>query len=90
MGEVEKHCLGGTFLPVLPLDPHKSSSHLHVECHTGLQEKNTAFHLAAMNGHADILQKLLEAGVDLEDKNAVSIKLENMGRGFTLIGNMEM
>ncbi|KAH0620078.1 hypothetical protein JD844_014658, partial [Phrynosoma platyrhinos] len=37
--------------------------------YTDLQEKNTALHLAAKNGHAQVLQKLIEIGMDLDEEN---------------------
>lgn len=36
------------------------------------QEENTALHLAAKNGHCSVLQKIIEVGVDLDEKNFVS------------------
>lgn len=39
---------------------------------SGLQEKNTAMHLAAKCGHTEVLQKLVETGVDVDDRNIVS------------------
>jgi ankyrin repeat protein len=42
-----------------------------------LQEGNTALHLAAGRGHVAVLQRLVDIGLDLEEKNAVSHHLEN-------------
>lgn len=39
---------------------------------SGLQEENTAMHLAAKCGHTDVLQKILETGVDINERNIVS------------------
>lgn len=36
------------------------------------QEKDTALHLAAKNGHLSVLQKIVDVGVDLDEKNLVS------------------
>lgn len=38
----------------------------------GLQEENTAMHLAVMRGHTEVLQKLVETGEDVDDRNIVS------------------
>lgn len=37
-----------------------------------LQEGNTALHLAAARGHLAVLQQLVDIGLDLEERNAVS------------------
>ena len=42
-----------------------------------LQEENTAQHLAAKQGHAEVLQKVIETGEDIDDKNIVSEKLQS-------------
>lgn len=36
------------------------------------QEENTALHLAAKNGHLSVLQKIIDVGMDLDEKNVVS------------------
>lgn len=37
-----------------------------------VQEENTALHLAAKHGHAEVLQKILEIGGNINEKNIVS------------------
>ena len=39
---------------------------------SGLQEANTAMHLAANCGHTEVLQKIVETGVDVDERNIVS------------------
>lgn len=39
---------------------------------SGLQEQNTAMHLAAQHGHPEVLQKIMETGVDVDERNIVS------------------
>ncbi|XP_024076465.1 ankyrin repeat and death domain-containing protein 1A-like [Terrapene carolina triunguis] len=46
------------------------------------KEKNTALHLAAKNGHPTVLQKIVEIGLDLEEKNMVSGKQTRPERPF--------
>lgn len=41
------------------------------------QEENTALHLAAKNGHLSVLQKIIDLGVDLDEKNLVSTFTSN-------------
>lgn len=37
-----------------------------------LQEENTALHLAAKRGHNSVLQKIVETGENIDEKNIVS------------------
>lgn len=39
---------------------------------SGLQEENTAMHLAAKCGHTAVLQGIMETGVDIDERNIVS------------------
>lgn len=39
---------------------------------SGPQEENTAMHLAAKCGHTEVLQKIVETGVDVDERNIVS------------------
>lgn len=39
---------------------------------SALQEDNTAAHLAAKFGHTEVLQKIIETGVDVDERNTVS------------------
>lgn len=48
--------------------------HSNLFCVGSLQDQNTALHLAAKNGHAEVLQKIVETGVDVDEKNIVSYK----------------
>lgn len=49
------------------------------------QEENTALHLAAKNGHFSVLQKIIDVGVDLDEKNLVSIfKWNKLHSSFAL------
>jgi len=38
-----------------------------------LQEENTALHLAAKQGHSDVLQKIIETGENIDERNIVSL-----------------
>lgn len=46
--------------------------YIYVRSGVCFQEKNTALHLAAKNGHLSVLQRIVDIGVDLDEKNLVS------------------
>lgn len=48
------------------------SVHANVEFLLCVQEENTAFHLAAKHGHVEVLQKILETGENINERNIVS------------------
>lgn len=48
-----------------------------------LQEGNTALHLAAGRGHLAVLQQLVDIGLDLEERNAVSRNRDDAEVGDT-------
>lgn len=46
------------------------------------QEMNTPLHLAARNGNIEVLQKIVETGVGLDEKNVVSGRLVSQRRNL--------
>ena len=67
----------------------KQDSNMAMHPDAFIQELNTALHVAAKHGHDKVLQKILETGVDINEKNIVSGRLYSFSllheRGFVQI-----